>query len=87
MGTIRGPVPGLRTAPFIFTLFSEGLHWILEWVFSRDLIHYLDDFLLVNDPDPEFFGALASYCRFTSRSRALERRGFATSSLRLMSRN
>ena len=56
---------GLRTAPFIFNLFSEGLHWILDWVFSRDLIHYLDDFLLVNDPDPEFFGALALYLGLT----------------------
>jgi len=46
---------GLRTSPFIFTLFAEGLHWILEHVFHRQLVHYLDDFLLVNDPDPEFF--------------------------------
>jgi hypothetical protein len=30
-------------------------------VFCRDLVHYLDDFLLFNDPDPEFFGTLASY--------------------------
>ena len=51
---------GLRTAPFIFNLFGEGLHWILE-SFGRDLIHYIDDFLLFNDPDPEFFGNLASY--------------------------
>jgi hypothetical protein len=51
---------GLRTAPFIFNLFGEGLHWILE-SFGRDLVHYLDDFLLFNDPDPEFFGNLASY--------------------------
>ena len=51
---------GLRTAPFIFNLFGEGLHWILE-SFGRDLVHYLDDFLLFNDPDPEFFGHLASY--------------------------
>ena len=52
---------GLRTSPFLFNLFSEGLHWILEAVFNRELVHYLDDFLLVNDPDPEFFGALASH--------------------------
>ena len=52
---------GLRTSPFIFNLFAEGLHWILEHVFHRQLVHYLDDFLLVNDPDPEFFGQLASY--------------------------
>jgi hypothetical protein len=52
---------GLRTAPFLFNLFGEGLHWILERVFSRDLVHYLDDFLLFNDPDPEFFGTIVSY--------------------------
>ena len=52
---------GLRTAPFIFNLFGEGLHWILEWVFNRSVVHYLDDFLLIQDPDPEFFGILARY--------------------------
>lgn len=52
-------------SPFLFNLFSEGLHWILHWIFDRDLIHYLDDFFLVNDPDPEFFDILASYLRLT----------------------
>ena len=52
---------GLRTSPYIFNLFAEGLHWILDHVFQRQLVHYLDDFLLVNDPDPEFFGDLVSY--------------------------
>jgi len=56
---------GLRTAPFIFNLFSEGLHWISDWVFGRDLVHYLDDFLFVNDPDPEFFNTLTSYLGFS----------------------
>lgn len=51
----------LRTAPFIFNLFSEGLHWILEWVFNRNVVYYLDDFLSANDPDPEFFSILTSY--------------------------
>ena len=55
---------GLRTAPFLFNMFAEGLHWILE-SFGRDLVHYLDDFLLFNDPDPEFFGNLASYLGLT----------------------
>lgn len=52
---------GLRTSPFIFNLFSEAFHWILEFIYNRNLVHYLDDFLLINDPDPDFFGSLASY--------------------------
>jgi hypothetical protein len=52
---------GLRTAPFLFNLFGEALHWIIDYVFGLDLVHYLDDFLIFNDPDPEFFGAIASY--------------------------
>ena len=52
---------GLQTSPFISNLFSEGLHWILERIFNRQLVHYFDDFLLINDPDPEFFGRLTSY--------------------------
>jgi len=34
---------GLRTASFMFNLFGERLHWIPEMVFSRDLVHYLED--------------------------------------------
>ena len=45
-------------------MFAEGLHWILE-SFSRDLIHYLDEFLLFNDLDLQFFGKLASYLGLT----------------------
>ena len=52
---------GLRTSPFIFNLFGEGLHWIFDKVFHRELVHYLDDFLFINDPDPELFGVLAAY--------------------------
>lgn len=39
---------GLRTAPFIFNLLGEGLHWILcyrlHWLI---MAHYLDDFISV----------------------------------------
>ena len=42
---------GLRTAPFIFNLFAEALHWILlaytQWL---ELEHYLDDYVLVVPP-------------------------------------
>jgi hypothetical protein len=39
---------GLSTAPVLFNLFAEGLHWILEsWLQWDFLDHYLDDFLLI----------------------------------------
>lgn len=45
---------GLRTAPFLFNLFAEGLHWMLECQIaslSREelvlLLHYLDDFIFI----------------------------------------
>jgi Reverse transcriptase (RNA-dependent DNA polymerase) len=42
---------GLRTAPFIFNLFAEALHWILQNEFGWVVHHYLDDFIifLTND--------------------------------------
>ena len=33
----------------------------MEWVFNRDVVHYLDDFLLFNDSDFEFFHNIVSY--------------------------
>jgi hypothetical protein len=37
---------GLATAPFLFNLFAEGLHWILQsWLHWDLLDHYLDDFI------------------------------------------
>jgi len=47
---------GLRTAPYLFNLFAEVFHWILEDSLMRQglaeatIIHYLDDFLLVLPP-------------------------------------
>ena len=46
---------GLRTARYLFNLFAEVFHWILEQQLkmaniSASIIHYLDDFLLVLDP-------------------------------------
>jgi len=37
---------GLRTAPFLFNLFAEALHWILQRKYSWILHHYLDDFIV-----------------------------------------
>jgi hypothetical protein len=38
---------GRATAPFIFNIFSEGFHWILESWLQWSLVHYLDDFIRV----------------------------------------
>ena len=39
---------GLATAPFLFNLFAEGLHWILAtFLCWQRLHHYLDDFIVV----------------------------------------
>ena len=45
---------GLRTAPRIFNLFSESIHWILETYYGWSVTHYLDDFLAVFPPDTDF---------------------------------
>jgi hypothetical protein len=50
---------GLRTAPFIFNLFAEGLHWILQsHLHWQHLAHYLDDFVHML-PAPHKLTALA----------------------------
>jgi hypothetical protein len=36
---------GLATAPFLFNLFAEAFHWILQSWLPLDLEHYLDDFI------------------------------------------
>ena len=36
---------GLSTAPFIFNLFVEAFHWILESYLHFPIEHYLDDFI------------------------------------------
>lgn len=38
---------GLRSAPYIFNLFAEALHWIIARHLPAFLRHYLDDFLLI----------------------------------------
>ncbi len=37
----------LSTAPLIFNLFGEGLHWILVSYLRLILVHYLDDFIAI----------------------------------------
>src|SRR5436190_16670570 len=41
---------GLRTAPRIFNLFAEALHWVFETLHEWNVTHYLDDFLFVFPP-------------------------------------
>jgi hypothetical protein len=38
---------GLRSAPYIFNLFAEACHWILEHHIPAHFRHYLDDFLAI----------------------------------------
>ena len=38
---------GLRTAPFLFNLFAEGLHWILAQQINSVIKHYLNNFIFV----------------------------------------
>ena len=38
---------GLATAPFLFNLFAEGFHWILESWLQWEVLHYLDDFIRI----------------------------------------
>lgn len=50
---------GLRTAPYLFNIFAEVFHWILESALQKEslpvsIIHYLDDFLLVLPPGADF---------------------------------
>jgi len=43
---------GLRSAPYIFNLFAEALHWILDrHLPARVVRHYLNDFLKIFAPD------------------------------------
>ena len=37
----------LRTAPRIFNLFAETLHWVFEMLYKWNVTHYLDDFLFI----------------------------------------
>ncbi len=41
---------GLKSAPYIFNLFAEALHWIIQRHIPAELKHYLDDFLPIFAP-------------------------------------
>ncbi|KAF5384159.1 hypothetical protein D9615_003180 [Tricholomella constricta] len=44
---------GLKSAPYIFNLFAEALHWIIQRHIPAALRHYLDDFLLIFHPSSD----------------------------------
>ena len=41
---------GIKSAPYIFNLFAEVLHWIIQRHIPGQLKHYLDDFLPIFPP-------------------------------------
>ena len=66
---------GLRTAPFLFGLVANGLHWVMAAnpdfaVPDFAILHYLDDFLAIG---PQSTDVVAYDCSFAS---ACKRLGF-----------
>jgi hypothetical protein len=51
----------LRTAPFLFNMFAEGLHWILEYLFNQSLVYYLDDFLIIGGEEQSLFSRVCNH--------------------------
>ena len=70
---------GLATAPFLFSLFAEALHWILQCLLPVFYInHYLDDFIAitrspsVSDPTGPFdevYNGVTDYLRIPRNSK------------------
>ena len=52
---------------FIFNFFDEDLYWILKWVFNYNIIHYLDDFLFIQDSNSKFFDFLVIYLNLAEK--------------------
>ena len=51
---------GLRSAPKLFNAVVDAVEWILQQAMVVNIVHYLDDFLLVNHPgSPEGAESLA----------------------------
>lgn len=57
---------GLATSPFLFNLFAEALHWILEFVYFQSLTHCVDNFLLIGG-DGNLFGKLCNFLGFEEK--------------------
>ena len=56
---------GLQSAPYIFNLFAEGLHWIILRHILGELHHYMDNFLPIFPPGTSLGTANAaiSWCQ------------------------
>lgn len=57
---------GLHTAPYIFNLFAEVFHWILEQQLQKiclnaHVMHYLDDFLVLLPPGTDWHPVSARF--------------------------
>ena len=52
---------------FIFNFFNKDLYWILKWIFNHNIIHYLDDFLFIQDSNSEFFDILIIYLNLSEK--------------------
>jgi hypothetical protein len=52
---------GLCTAPFLFNIFGEALHWIFEHVYGQSLVHYLDDFLFIGGEPKTLFTEVCTF--------------------------
>jgi hypothetical protein len=64
---------GMSTSPFIFNLFGEGLHWILEHIFNQSLVHYLDNFLFVGGESEKLFSEVCTFLGFEEKkSKAMD---------------
>ena len=59
---------GLATSPFIFNMFSEALHWILNHLYGLEVVHYLDDFLLFNCTRKSLFSTVCSDVGFEEKT-------------------
>lgn len=55
---------GLATAPFLFNLLAEALHWILisyPGLGVEELLHYLDDFIFIFRAGPDLMKRVAHF--------------------------
>ena len=57
---------GLATAPFLFNLFTEALHWVLERrlhliITFFALIHYLNNFIFILHPGTSYTPVVRVY--------------------------